>query len=97
MDARATVERSGISKSGVAFVLGIAAALLLGGAGGYAVKGLSPQADGGHKTPAVAPQTSISGWDSYRSERGGVQLGDLGGTVEYTLGAVPTRPGGPRS
>lgn len=96
MDVQATFGRSSVSKMAVAFVLSITAALLLGGAGGYLAKGLTVDQAGVQTAPSVSANQPIAGGDSYRATRGGVQSGDDGSSIEYELGAIPSRPGGPR-
>lgn len=97
MDAQVTFGNSSVPKTAMVFFVSIAAAFLLGGAGGYVAKGLVADQRSQHAAPSVVVQQPVGTGESYRPQRSGLQLGDDGMTLEYTLGAMPTRPGGPRS
>lgn len=96
MDAQRTFEGAGFSKTAVAFVVVTVAALLLGGASGYAVKGLSVGSGAIEKAPQAQTQHQAAGWAGYRPQRGGIQIGAEAVTTENVLGAAPSRPGGAR-
>ena len=73
MQATRTFGGSWISTRFVVMVVALLAVFLLGGTGGYIVRGVSL----GQTPPqAAAAPASISGVDSYRQVRGGVQTGD---------------------
>jgi hypothetical protein len=82
MQATETFSGSAISKRAAAIVAALLAASVLGGAGVLVAKSATAGQANPHvnAAPAAVPQ-SVIGSDSYRSVRGGLQLGD---------GAAPT-------
>jgi hypothetical protein len=75
MEARATFRESAVSKNVVAVVIGLVAAFLLGGAGGYLAKGLSlPSASAAGHTAVIQLGASEPGsaWN-YSNRQSGTQ------------------------
>jgi hypothetical protein len=73
MQATRTMSGSRISKGVAAAATAVVAAAMLGAAGGYLAKSAS-----GEAAPARANAAATQSWgaDSYRTTRGGLQLGD---------------------
>jgi hypothetical protein len=99
MEARATLHRSAVSKNMAAVVIAVLAAFLLGGTGGYLLKGLSlPVAtSAGH---IVAGQPGASGpgtaWN-YSTRRSGTQTVEGPAEVSASFREPSSERSGPQS
>jgi|SRR5579859_5848915 len=83
MQVTSTISGPRIPKRVLAAAAAIVAAALLGGVGAYATKGVvSESATSGGK--AGPTQSAASNWatDSYRTQRGGLQLGEAPAPVQ---------------